>query len=141
MNREVEWSLAVLARWRDGLANGEGRDIATAIVDWTKGAFEHERDATARDVLRHLATTDCAACHAPPGLICNRDIAGKVPEWWRDIDAALAAYADNTGDDYKPQSPPLTVGALVWFAVEWFAHDAASYLERAIDVDKRESGE
>lgn len=140
MNRQTEWALSILGQWRDRLDNGEGRDIATAIVDWTRDAFAHEKGATAKDVLRHLETTDCAATHAPRGLIYNYDIAAKVPEWYSGIDAALYAYQDETGENWAPRDGAVTVGSLVWFAVEWFAHDAASALQHAMDAAPFEEG-
>lgn len=131
MNVETTRALRVLENWRDNIDSGEGHDIADAIVEWTRDAFEHETHATFADVVRHIETTDCSACHAPHGLIYNADIARKVAEWWSDIDAAIAAYVDATDEQPRPNNGPITVGWLAWFAVEWFANDAASALQSA----------
>jgi hypothetical protein len=106
-----------------------GRKIAEAIGYWVFDAFEHETDFTREDVLRHLESIDCAACHAPAGLIYNGDIWAKVPEWADEIDQALWEYQDATGEPWEaPGDGTLTVGLLVWFAVEWEAHEIASEL-------------
>lgn len=111
----------------------EGAAICQALVEWTKDAFQYEPGATVDDVIRHLETTDCPACHAPPGLIYNSDIWAKASEWAHDIDDALYQYMEATGQNYQPQglSRPdaITIGSLVWFAVEWFADGLASRLE------------
>lgn len=110
----------------------DGADICAALVEWTKDAFQYEPEATVDDVIRHLETTDCAATHAPPGLIYNSDLWVKAAAWANDIDAALYEYREATGENYQPRDN-LTVGGLVWFAVEWFAHELASRLENHKD--------
>jgi hypothetical protein len=133
MTTTAETALGWLSDWASRYEPGEGRDIAAAILEWTTDAFEHERGATARDVLRHLETTDCGACHAPTGLIYNHDLIAKVPLWWSDIDAALCAFRDETGGNWQPRDA-LTIGSLVWFAVEWFALEAAREIESRIET-------
>ncbi len=103
--------------------------IYSAIADWVADSFQHESSYTLADIIRHLETTDCSACHAPHGLIYNVDIAQKAAAWWNDIDAAAADYLEATGESPAPRNgEPLTIGFLVWFAVEWFAHNAAQAL-------------
>lgn len=123
-------------RWR-------GHKIAAAIGEWTQDTFaEWEANAykpatpvAKADILRHLETIDCAACHAPAGLIYNRDIWAKVPEWADEIDQALWEYQDAMGEPYKaPGAGELTVGTLVWFAVEWVAHEIALELRNEWDM-------
>lgn len=91
--------------------------------DATYGAAEMA-DVLA-NVQRTLETTDCAGCHAPGGLIYNGDLAEKARLWWREIDEALDDYRDSTGEKFAPDS----LGQLVWFAVEWNAHEIASVIE------------
>lgn len=118
-------ALAVLTEWQDRNAG----NISHAILEWVRDAFEHDATATARDVLRHLETIDCASCHAPRGLIYNQHIADKIPTWWDEIDEAMAHYFEDTGEHARPRDGSITIGWLVWFAVEWVGHDAARYLE------------
>lgn len=118
-------ALAVLNEWHERNAG----NISYAILQWTQDAFEHDERATAQDVLRHLETIDCAGCHAPQGLIYNKDIADKVPLWWDEIDEAVAQYHEETGEHATPRDGAVTIGWLVWFAVEWIGHDAARFLE------------
>lgn len=122
--RTFAQAMDALEHWRDE----RGGDIAHAIVEWTRDSFEGWDSGTAKDVLRHLEMTDCAACHAPRGLIYTRDIMRKAADWWPDIDEALAAYHDETGEHPRPRDGALTMGWLVWFAVEWIAHEAATFL-------------
>jgi hypothetical protein len=123
-------AITALRRWADDVHPGE---IAAAIVGWTADAFEHEPDASADDVIRHLEMTDCAACHAPGGLIYNHHIARKLEAWWPEIDDAIAAYHDATGENPRPRDGALTLGWLVWFAVEWTAQEAASWLRAEME--------
>lgn len=122
-------ALHVLAEWHERNAG----NISHAILQWTRDYFEHDASASARDVLRHLETIDCAGCHAPQGLIYNQDIADKVPLWWDEIDEALADHYEQTGENpsriYRDSEGALSIGWLVWFAVEWVGHDAARFLE------------
>lgn len=127
----AEDAIAVLREWGDKRRGG----ISAAIVEWCEDSFSNWTDATAKDVVRHLEMTDCAACHAPHGLIYNREIAAKVGDWWLDIDEALAEYHDATGEHPRPRDGAMTVGWLVWFAVEWFAQDAASYLSSLVEYE------
>jgi hypothetical protein len=107
--------------------------IPRAILKWAEEAFENDPSATAKDVLRHLETIDCAACHAPAGLIYNGEIAEKLALWWSEIDDAINDYHENMGENPAPRDGALTVGWLVWFAVEWVGHDAAGYLESEME--------
>lgn len=95
--------------------------IARDLWDWAK---RYEDDGAENLVAWSLETTNCAGCHAPGGLIYNNEIAAKYAEWWDDIDTALDEYHDATGERYAPE----TTGQLVWFAVEWFAQEMASFL-------------
>lgn len=123
-------ALAVLAEWRD---RNPG-EIAAAILEWAQDAFDNDEGATARDVLRHLETIDCAGCHAPRGLIYNQDVADKLPLWWSEIDEAMNHYFEETGEHARPRDGSITLGWMVWFAVEWVGHDAASYLSNKMGV-------
>jgi mono/diheme cytochrome c family protein len=107
--------------------------ISRAILKWVEEAFENEPSATAKDVLRHLETIDCAACHAPAGLIYNGEVAEKLSLWWSEIDDAIFEHHENMGENPAPRDGALTVGWLVWFAVEWVGHDAAGYLESEME--------
>jgi mono/diheme cytochrome c family protein len=118
-------------------------NIAAAVVGWVQDTFAEWDGSTYNasapvakaDILRHLETIDCAACHAPAGLIYNRDIWAKVPEWADEIDQALWEYQDATGEPYTaPGDGTLTVGVLVWFAVEWVAGEIALELRNEWDM-------
>lgn len=122
-------ALHVLAEWQ---ARNAG-NISYAILQWARDAFDHDEGATAQNVLRHLETIDCAGCHAPQGLIYNKDIADKVPLWWDEIDEALSHYFEETGEHARPRDGSITIGWLVWFAVEWVGHDAARFLESRME--------
>lgn len=122
-------ALAVLNEWHDSNAG----NISHAILEWARDAFENDATATARDVLRHLETIDCAACHAPHGLIYSQHIADKVPLWWDEIDEALTQYHEETGEHPAPRGGSITIDWLVWFAVEWLGHDAARFLASKIE--------
>lgn len=122
-------ALAALADWHDSNAG----NISYAILEWARDAFENDEGASARDVLRHLETIDCAGCHAPRGLIYNRDVADKAALWWDEIDEALAQYHEETGEHPRPRDAAITIGWLVWFAVEWVGHDAARFLESRME--------
>jgi hypothetical protein len=58
MNREVQWSLAVLRQWRDGLAPGEGRDMAGMVYEdhgaWWAG-WHLSSDSTSRQLAAAIA--------------------------------------------------------------------------------------
>lgn len=126
MTREASAAISFLYT----VANNSGsRTICRAIVSWVDEAFQNWEGATLDDVYKFLVTTDCSACHAPPGLIYSHDIWAKVGEWGGDIDQALWEFWDETGEHYKPQGNDLTIGSLVWFAVEWNAHRLATALE------------
>lgn len=122
-------ALAVLNDWHDSNAG----NISYAILEWARDAFEHDEGASARDVLRHMETIDCAACHAPHGLIYNQQVADKAALWWDEIDEALAQYREETGEHPAPRHGSITIGWLVWFAVEWVGHDAARFLENKLE--------
>lgn len=122
-------ALAVLTEWHE---RNPG-NISYAILQWTRDYFDNDASATAKDVLRHLETIDCASCHAPQGLIYNKDIADKVPLWWNEIDEAMAHYFEETGEHATPRDGSITVGWMVWFAVEWIGHDAARFLESQME--------
>ena len=118
-------ALAVLTEWQD-LKAGK---ISHAILEWTRDAFEHDASAIARDVLRHLESINCRACHAPRGLIYNHDLAVKAALWSDEIDEALADYHEETGEHPAPRDGSIAIGWLVWFAVEGAGLDAARFLE------------
>ena len=103
-------------------------NIDEALIDWAFDGADYDA-ADAGDVLnnaiRTLECCDCAGCSAPGGLIYNSDLARKLGEWAFEIDAALDAYHDSTGERFQPKS----VFSLVWFAVEWRAHELASLFE------------
>lgn len=122
-------ALAVLNQWYESNPG----EISYAILQWARDYFDNDTSATARDVLRHLETIDCAGCHAPQGLIYNKDIADKVPLWWDEIDEAIANYFEETGEHARPRDGAITIGWLVWFAVEWIGHDAARFLESRME--------
>jgi len=112
--------------------NSDYRIIGREIADWVKEAFQYDDEATFEDVLKFVQTIDCSACHAPSGLIYNADIWAKVEQWGQDIDEALYEFKDATGEDYCPPGD-LSVGALVWFAVEWVGNTLATRLEDHLD--------
>jgi cytochrome c553 len=122
-------ALAALNDWQGPYPNA----IACAVLEWVRDAFEHDEGASARDVLRYLETIDCAGCHAPQGLIYNHDIAAKAALWWDEIDEALADYHEGTSEHPAPRHGSITIGWLVWFAVEWVGHDAARFLESRME--------
>ena len=122
-------ALQVLAEWHE---RNPG-NISHAILQWTRDYFDNDATATARDVLRHLEMIDCAGCHAPQGLIYNQNIADKIPTWWDEIDEAMAHYHEETGEHARPRDGSITIGWLVWFAVEWVGYDAARYLESRME--------
>lgn len=131
-------ALAILREWEEA----QPGNIRAAIVEWVEDAMvewvedaplRREPNATARDVLHHLETTDCAACHAPRGLIYNCDINPKLDLWAIEINEAIAEYHDATGENPRPRDGSLTLGWLVWFAVEWTAQDAAAFLSSRME--------
>ena len=122
-------AIQTLREWEEGRSG----HIPRAILKWAEEAFENDPSATAKDVLRHLETIDCAACHAPAGLIYNGEIAEKLTLWWSEIDDAIFEHHENTDENPAPRDGALTVGWLVWFAVEWVGHDAAGYLESEME--------
>ena len=126
-------ALASLATWAK--EQKDAPRIAAAILEWTENTFASWEGATDSDVIRHLETIDCAACHAPPGLIYNHEIAEKVSGWWDEIDAALYAYQEEMGEPPRPRDKrdSLTINFLVWFAVEWWAQDAVHWLYAAVE--------
>jgi hypothetical protein len=126
----TERTTHTIKEWLEAQTENYGQgDIWQVVAQWTLDAFEYESEWSVKDVIQHLETTDCAACHAPAGLIYNGDIAAKAAEWYSDIDDAIAAYHDETGDMPKPHNGAITIGFLVWFAVEWVAHDMARLIE------------
>lgn len=127
--RTTAQALAALGEWKDA----QPGHIRDAIVEWTIDSFSGWDDSTARDVLRHLEMTDCAACHAPGGLIYCRDISPKLDLWRFEINEAIAEYHDATGESPRPRDGALTLGWLVWFAVEWTAQDAAAFLSSRME--------
>ena len=111
-----EWAAHMMERWPR-----RGGVVDRALIEWTVSYWEYEEECSLNDIYQHLATVDCAACHAPPGLIYSSDLAAKVGDWWMEINAALEEYYDEVSEIFAPRDRPLTVGDLVWFAVEWFA--------------------
>lgn len=104
------------------------RPIVEALLDW---AFDGDESLTLEQCIEwNLETCSCSGCHAPSGLIYNHDIASKFQDWWDDIDDALEGYREATGDSYIVE----TCGSLVWFAVEWYAHEVASLLRSEFDI-------
>lgn len=112
-------------------------EIANAIAEWVGSSFQYEPEehVTPAAIVRHLEMTDCSACHAPAGLIYNHDIAARAAAWWDDIDCAVDAYWQETGQQPAPQHGALTIGFLVWFAVEWMAQEAAGAVRHAFGVE------
>ena len=105
-----------------------------ALLEWAFDHIEPGMDETAAQTAFlewALESTNCASCHAPSGLIYNRDIAAKFADWWDDIDDTLAAYRDATDESFAPE----TCGALVWFAVEWRAQEWASRFRDMFEQD------
>ena len=103
--------------------------IAEVLWDWAKG---WEDEGSEHLVVWSLETVDCAACHAPGGLIYNQDIANKYAAWWEYIDEAMDSYQGDTGERFAPE----TTGQLVWFAVEWVAQDMACFLRSHAEWDE-----
>lgn len=123
-------------------ANG----IKAAIAEWALDAFEHDAEGfTLKNVISHLETTNCAGCHAPSGLIYNHEIARKAADWYVEIDDAIDAYRDATGENPSPWNGALSLGWLVWFAVEWEAQEMARLIESNCEdgtiTEKRVEGE
>ena len=122
-----------LKEFLEGLS-GSDNAIEAAVADWAVDAMQNYKNCTSKDIIRHLETTDCAACHAPAGLIYNADLAVKLSEWWVEIDDALDEYQQETGEAWTPDpSKGLTFLSYVWFAVEWEAHKMARNVEWAIE--------
>lgn len=106
--------------------NSDTRPIVETLIAW---AFDDESYSLENVLEWNLESIDCAGCHAPGGLIYNSDIAAKFADWWDDIDDALESYRDGTGEKFAPE----TCGQLVWFAVEWYAHEIASFMRSEIE--------
>lgn len=107
--------------WREHLEsvrNTSGNGIKSALAEW---ALNYDYAGFA-SVVEALEGCDYGACFAPSGLIYNHDLAEKVQEWWVEINDALDAYEDATGERYGVSS----IGQLVWFAVEWTASEMAA---------------
>lgn len=118
-----------LKEWLEDQINGDNA-IRGAIAEWVLDSFEYEGDRfTIKNVAEHLERIDCAGCNAPAGLIYNHDIAAKIPLWHAEIDETLYDYQEATGEQPKPRDGALTLGWLVWFAVEWVANDMARLIE------------
>ncbi len=105
--------------------SSDTRPIVEALIEW---AFDANESMT--NVLeRNLESISCAGGHAPGGLIYANEIAAKFADWWDDIDDSLESYRDVTGEKFAPE----TCGQLVWFAVEWFAHEVAAFMRAEIE--------
>lgn len=126
--RSREASAAISYLYTVAHNHEEAPQIMLALVEWTHNTFRHWEDATVDDVILHLYRTDCSATHAPPGLIFNRDLWKLACRWAPEIDAALYDYEETVGEAWKPQGS-LTVGYLVWFAVEYWAHNLGARLD------------
>ena len=106
-----------------------------AIMEWGLDNVLHDvegLEAQIAAMAEAMERIDCAGCYAPCGLIYNHEIAAKVPDWWDDIDSAVDGYRDATGE--LPEFD--TVGSMVWFAVEWRAHEIASLLRHVAGVEE-----
>ena len=101
------------------------------VLDLWKWATQYEDETLDDLVLFSLESCNCAGCHAPNGLIFNNEVAAKYSDWWDQIDEAMDGYHDATGEWFAPE----TTGQLVWFAVEWFASELASFLRSHSDWD------
>lgn len=105
---------------------GNTRPIVIALWEWVQDCED------AQEVIDLLESCNCAGCNAPDGLIYNNEIAAKFPDWWDDIDNALYEWRENTGEGFTPE----TTGQLVWFAVEYYAYEIASFLQSHNDYDE-----
>lgn len=93
----------------------------------------------AKEIIRQLDTIDCAAAHAPSGLIYNHDLAEKLGEWAFDIRAALEGHEEATGESWSYTQMPHGGGTFfsyVWFAVEWWSNELAGYLRSKWDIEE-----
>lgn len=118
-------------RIRDRLGEIENQ-IDVALLEWACEGADYEAE-TADDMLvnvvRRLGECNCSGASAPAGLIYNGDIYAQVADWGFEIDETLADYEDARGAAYGPPgNTGLTIGTLVWFAVEWRASELASRL-------------
>lgn len=109
------------------------RDIDAALIEW---AFEdapyqaEDSNGAMRDAVDRLNRCDCAGVYAPGGLVYNHDLAAKAFEWWGEIDEAFSDYLDATGSPLLPgEGKPITIGWMVWAAVEWRAYELANLLD------------
>ena len=112
----------------DAIASTDFEKIDAALIAWAFEGCDYDaanHGEALDNAVRTLEQTNCSGCSAPSGLIYNSDLAVKLGEWAFEIDAALDEYRDNMGESYKPES----VFSLVWFAVEYRAHDLASLFE------------
>jgi len=126
-DKTAQDAIAELKHWMEH--NEVAPRIAKAIYEWTDFAFNDWDSASASDVLHHLETTNCASCHAPFNLIYDHEVAQKVPLWWNEIDAALDEYHESMGENISPRhNNVITITFFVWFAVEWFADQAAGHI-------------
>lgn len=136
-------TIETLRAWFIASTNSETFNADTGTLDmsllaWAFDSTEFETNGcTPETLVDCLERIDCAGCNAPSGLIYNHDIAAKASDWWNEIDSALWDYQDATGEKYSGRDDvPLTVGDLVWFAVEWRANELASLIRSIADFDE-----
>lgn len=109
---------------------GSENPIVSVLAEWVRDS----EPETARDAALILETCSCADGAAPSGLIYNSDIRAKIDPWWDAIEQSLREYRDATGEGALSNMEDITAGSLVWFAVEWFAHELASEFQSAMDA-------
>lgn len=130
-SREAQVAVTYLATISNNTYQNNG--IVKALVDWTRDFFDGWVNATFEDVIKHLQRVNCAACHAPPGLIYNYEVREKFIHWGNGIDEALHDYYETMGENWRPADGRLTTVVTVWFAVEWFARKLADNLESHLE--------
>ncbi len=100
--------------------------IALEIAGWTCTHFVFDAEIGLDALIEHLQRIDCSTGHCPHGLMYNTDICSRLPSWSHSIDEALEEYREATGENWSPGDGCLTIGSLVWFAVEWVANEIAN---------------
>jgi hypothetical protein len=137
MEKEPELITHTLRDWLKAQGNDreDTNELKAMVAEWALDAME-DNSYKAKDVIRHLETVDCAACHAPSGLIYNVDLADKLKLHWDDVNDAVEEYHDATGEWWHPglmadapRGAAFNVLSYVWFAVEWYAQDLARLIE------------
>lgn len=120
----------------DGSFRSYANTIDMTLLEWAFDSTIHEDGGcNPKTIVEVLQRTDCAACYAPSGLIYNHEIAGRVSYWWDEIDDALDAYHDEVGENWGAHNGAVTIGSLVWFAVEWRSQHLASLISSIAELD------